>query len=63
MYIDFIRYRNFYNKLKKVCKQTHYAGQLSLYKNDVRTWKILRAAIGKQMIKVKYLNSLKVEMK
>jgi hypothetical protein len=54
MYIDFIRYRNFYNKLKKVCKQTHYARQLSLYKNDVRrTWKILREVIGKQNDKSK----------
>jgi hypothetical protein len=42
-----------------VCKQTYYALQLSLYKNDIRTWKILREVIGKQNDKSKISEQFK----
>jgi hypothetical protein len=48
-YNNFIKYRNLYNKLKKLHKQNNYATELTKFKNDTRrTWKILKEVIGKQ---------------
>ena len=47
--IDFIRYRNYYNKLKRIVKQNYYSEELAKFKNDARkTWKILNSIIGRQ---------------
>ena len=44
----YIRYRNTYNKIKRICKQTYFANELSLYQNDLKkTWKTLKSLIGK----------------
>ena len=44
-----IKYRNIYNKLKNISKQTYYNTELNKYKKDVRkTWNILNTLIGRQ---------------
>jgi hypothetical protein len=49
LYIDFINYRNLYNKLKNIAKQNYYLAELSKYQRDIRnTWKLLNTMIGKQ---------------
>ena len=45
---DYIRYRNKYNEIKRICKQTYFANEISLYQNDLKkTWKTLKTLIGK----------------
>ena len=49
LYIDFVKYRNLYNKLKNIAKQNYYSTELSKFQNDIRkTWKLLNTMIGKQ---------------
>jgi len=40
-YINLIKYRNLYNKLKKLHKQNYYATELTKFKNDrgIYRWK------------------------
>ena len=35
-YTNFIKYRNCFNRLKRIAKQTYYANQLSEYRNDLK---------------------------
>ena len=45
---NYIRYRNKFNELKRICKQNYFADELTLYQNDLKkTWKILKSLIGK----------------
>ena len=36
VYINLIKYRNLYNKLKKLHKQNYYATELTKFKNDLK---------------------------
>ena len=47
-YKTYIKYRNLYNQIKRVAKQTYYAQQLAKYQHDIRqTWKIINNTMGK----------------
>ena len=47
-YLKFVEFRNTYNKLKRVAKQTYYKDKLENYKNDMRqTWKLVTSVAGK----------------
>ena len=35
-YINLIKYRNLYNKLKQLHKQNYYATELTKFKNDLK---------------------------
>ena len=38
-YINYAKYRNLFNNLKKIAKQSHYRQLLTTYRNDIRkTW-------------------------
>ena len=46
--VQFVKYRNKFNSLKRKQKQTYYAELFQKYSNDIRnTWKLLRSIIGK----------------
>ena len=47
-YINFIKYRNTYNKIKRLSKETYFTNELAIHRNDLtKTWKILKSLIGK----------------
>ena len=47
-YKSYIKYRNTYNRLKKISKQTYYAQICKDTKHGIRkTWKIINSTIGK----------------
>ena len=47
-YLEYITFRNLYNKLKRKAKKDHYAEKISQYKNDSKKlWKILKEVSGK----------------
>jgi hypothetical protein len=44
----YIQYRNLFNKLKRISKETYYTNLFLKYKNDIKnTWKSIRSLIGK----------------
>ena len=48
-HIDYIKYRNTYNRIKRMTKRTYYFDLFKKYKNDIRnTWKILKSIIGRE---------------
>ena len=45
----YVKFRNLFNKLKKVSKQQYYSELLAKYKGDVRkTWDVLNTIIGRK---------------
>jgi hypothetical protein len=47
-HIEFVKYRNMYNTLKRITKRTHYADLFHKYQNDIRnTWKVLKSLVGR----------------
>jgi len=47
-YIEYIKYKNIYNKLKRTSKRNYFTNLLHTYKNDIKkTWKVLNRIIGK----------------
>lgn len=61
--IDYIKYRNIFNKLKRTAKSKFYENLLQQSKNDMRnTWKAMKMAMNKSSDKspmtqsIKYLN-------
>ena len=47
-YVNYIKYKNYYNKLKRIAKRQYVKDKLNLYKNDIRkTWKTLNNIIGR----------------
>ena len=47
-YINYAKYRNLFNNLKKIAKQSHYSQLLTTYGNDIRkTWGVINALIGR----------------
>ncbi len=60
-YIEFINYRNQYNKLKRHMKQKHYADLFNKYTNDIRqTWKLLKTLIGRENNKTSISERFKI---
>ena len=60
----FIKYRNIYNKLKNISKQTYYNTELNKYKKDVRkTWNIRNTLIGRQHNKSGISEMFKIDNK
>ena len=48
-YMQFIKYRNSFTKLKRISKETYFSEQLSKYKTDLKkTWQIFNKIIGRK---------------
>ena len=48
-YIDYILYKNLFNKLKRLAKEKYYNDLFNVYSRDIRkTWQTLKLMIGKQ---------------
>ena len=46
--LKFTKYRNTFNKIKKVAKESYFANLLNEYKNDLRkTWTVINKLIGR----------------
>ena len=46
-YVNYIKYKNYYSKLKQIAKRQYVKDKLNLYKNDIcKTWKTLNNIIG-----------------
>ena len=60
-YINFIKYRNTYNKIKRLSKETYFTNELAIHRNDLtKTWKILKSLIGKLNDKSGISDSFKI---
>jgi len=60
-YIEFINYRNHYNKLKRKMKHKHYTDLFNKYTNDIRqTWKLLKSLIGRENNKTSISERFKI---
>ena len=47
-YVNYIKYKNYYTKLKRIAKRQYFKDKLNLYKNDIRkTWNTLNNIIGR----------------
>jgi len=56
LYVQFIKYRNIYTKLKKTSKTKYYTDLFEQYKHDFRkTWQILNSLVGIHQRKALYL--------
>ena len=63
-YKSYIKYRNMYNRLKKIAKQAYYAQIFNDAKRDIRkTWKIINATIGKLNDKTNIPQTFKIDNK
>ena len=61
-HIDYIKYRNTYNRIKRITKCTYYFDLFKKYKNDIRnTWKILKSIIGRENDKTSISEQFKCE--
>ena len=61
-YTNFIRYRNNFNRIKRVCKQNYYASELYKYKYNIqKTWNILKTLIGKNNNKSGISDTFKID--
>ena len=61
-HIDYIKYRNTYNRIKRITKGTYYYDLFKKYKNDIRnTWKILKSIIGRENDKTSISEQFKCE--
>ena len=63
-YINYAKYRNLFNNLKKIAKQSHYSQLLTTYRNDIRkTWGVINALIGRSNDKSSISETLKINIK
>ena len=47
-YMNYVEYRNTYNKLKRLAKKEYYQERFNKYKNDIKgTWKLLNSLTGR----------------
>ena len=61
-HVDYIKYRNTYNRIKRITKRTYYFDLFKKYKNDIRnTWKILISIIGRENDKTSISEQFKCE--
>ena len=61
-HIYYIKYRNTYNRIKRITKRTYYLDLFKKYKNDIRnTWKILKSIIGRENDKTSISEQFKCE--
>ena len=59
--VNFMKYINLYNKLKKIAKQEFYAEKFFKYKNDVKkTWQMSNTIIGRNVDKKKVSLTTKI---
>lgn len=48
LYIDYVAYRNAFNKIKRTAKHDFYKDRFEQYKTDIKkTWKLMNSLIGK----------------
>ena len=60
-HIKFVKYRNLYNKLKRIAKQNHINEKLQENKHSMQnTWKILNSVIGKQHDKLSIIHNFNI---
>ena len=59
--INYAKYRNLFNNLKKIAKQSHYSQLLTTYRNDIRkTWGVINALIGRSNDKSSISETFKI---
>ena len=57
----YIKYRNIYNKVKRLAKKLYYAHILQTHKNNMKkTWGVINSLIGKQHDKSNIIQSFKI---
>ena len=61
-YINYAKYRNLFNNLKKIAKQSHFYSQLlTTHRNDIRkTWGVINALIGRSNDKSSISETFKI---
>ena len=59
--MNYAKYRNLFNNLKKSAKQFQYCQLLTTYRNDIRkTWGVINALIGRSNDKSSISETLKI---
>jgi hypothetical protein len=60
LYLEYIKYRNIYNKLRRVEKSQYYGKLVTYSRNDIKnTWKIMKKAMNKTTDKPSNIQPIK----
>jgi len=62
LYCKYVKYRNVFNKMKRLSKSQYYSNLLRKYRDDIRkTWKVLNSIIGSNNDKSNISNSFLID--